>query len=100
MKVLFLSQGLPHYYNYVLNRLQAEAKIEMVTVLPRNVSSGIGAGVFQTRQNIEYRVVELDEFRPVYGRYFFKEFARLLLNERPDIIMTSDAHLRGFIFDP
>jgi len=100
MKVMFLFQGLPHYYNYVLNKLEGVEGLDVITVVPKRLSLGIGAGVYQTREDIEFKLCELEEYRPIYGSFFFKSFWRVMLKEKPDIIVTTEAHLRGFICDP
>ena len=100
MKVMFLFQGLPHYYNYVLNRLERVEELDIINVIPKKLSAGIGAGVYQTRKDIEFKLYELEEYKPIYGGFFFKSFWRLMLREKPDIIVATEAHLRGFICDP
>lgn len=98
MKVMFLFQGLPHYYNYVLNRLNSVDGIEVINVVPSNPVN-IGAGVFQTREDIQYKLYELQEYNTKYGGFFLQSLWKVIFKERPDIIVTSDKHLRGFIFN-
>lgn len=97
MKVMFLFQGLPHYYNHVLNRLEGVEALDIINVIPKKLSAGIGAGVYQTRKDIKFKLCELEEYRPIYGSFFFKSLWLLMLKEKPDIIVTTEAHLRGFI---
>jgi len=71
MKVMFLFQGLAHYYNYVLSRLSEEACIQVINVVPRRVSAGLGAGVYQSSEGIRFELRELDEYpiKPTAGRF-------------------------------
>ena len=48
MKVLFTFGGLPHYYNYVLSRLNNISGLEIVVIVPEAKSETIGKGVYQT----------------------------------------------------
>jgi glycosyltransferase involved in cell wall biosynthesis len=98
MKVMFLFQGLPHYYNYVLNRLMEDGGVELVNVVPGN-SKHMGDGVYQTDEDIKYRLCKLDEYNMGRGGLFFKGLWRLLLKERPDVVITTAAHIRGFLWN-
>lgn len=98
MKVMFLFQGIPHYYNYVLNQIEAVEGVELVNVVPSKTSKGIGAGVFQTREDIHYTLCHLDEYQPLWGGFFFRGLWKLLLEHKPDIVVTTEAHLPGFGF--
>lgn len=88
-------QGLPHYYNYVLNRLNALPGMEVVNVVAVE-SLGIGAGVYQTRQDITFRLYELEEFTTRNGGAFLKGISRVLWKERPDIVVVTPPHCLGF----
>lgn len=98
MKVMFLFQGLPHYYNYVLNRLNRVPGLQVLNVIPRQTDR-LPDGVYQTREDIEFRVCELDEYS-FGGGTFFRGFWRLLITERPDVLVVTDAHLRGLYRAP
>lgn len=99
MKVLYLANGLPHYFNLVLSRMNAEPGVEVVVVAPKGPGLNIGDGVFQTRQGIGFRLIEL----PEYSAGLFASFRGLtgvVLRERPDVIVMPEHLLRAFVFHP
>lgn len=99
MKVVYLANGLPHYFNLVLSRLNAHPGMEVVVVAPKGPGRHIGPGVFQSRAGIGFRLVELEE----YTRGFlagFRGLTRLLLRERPDVIVLPEHLLLGFFVHP
>lgn len=97
--MLYLANGLPHYFNLVLSRLNAHPGLEIVVVAPRAPSRHIGAGVFQSREGIGFRLAELQEysFGPLAG---FRGLTRLLLKERPDVVVLPDHLLTAFFLHP
>lgn len=99
MKVLYLANGLPHYFNLVLSKLNANPDLEVVVVAPRGPGHNIGAGVFQSREGIHFRIVELDEYA---NRLFagFRGLPRLLLRERPDVVVFPEYMVTGFFLHP
>jgi len=99
VKILFISNGLTHYYNLVLSRLNSEPGIELVAVVPKQCSSHIGEGVYQTKDGINFRVVELEESRKLYLYTTFKGLASLIRKERPDVVIVIDIYLFTFLLD-
>lgn len=99
MKVLYLANGLPHYFNLVLSKLNASPGMEVVVVVPRGPGRHIGDGVFQSRDGIGFRVIELEEYA---NRLFsgFRGLPRLLLRERPDVIVFPEYLVTGFFLHP
>ena len=99
MKVLYLANGLPHYFNRVLSKLNASPGMEVVVVAPRGPGRHIGDGVFQSRDGIGFRIVELEEYA---NRLFagFRGLPRLLLRERPDVIVFPEYLLTGIFLHP
>ncbi len=100
MKVLFTFGGLPHYYNFVLNRLNELKDIEVSVLVPLKKSDIIGKGVFQSESDIEFDVHRLPEYKTWYGREFFRGLNKLLSENDPDIIVTTWPYILGFIFLP
>ena len=99
MKVLYLANGLPHYFNLVLSKLNAGPDMEVVVVAPRGRGRYIGEGVFQSRAGIGFRLVELHEYS--LGLFAsFRGLPRLLLRERPDVIVFPDYMVAGFFLHP
>ncbi len=100
MKVLFTFGGLPHYYNFVLNKLNEVKNIKVSVLVPLKKSEILGKGVFQSESDIEFDVHRLPEYRTWYGREFFLGFNKLLSATEPDIIVTTWPYILGFIFLP
>lgn len=91
--------GLPHYYNLVLNRLNAVPGLEVIVVVPKEKGSNVGAGVHQTTEGIEFKVHLLEEYTTFYGKTFFKGFEKVLREEKPDIIVTIWPYVVGFVYN-
>lgn len=99
MKVLYIGNGLTHYYNLVLSRLNSEPSIELVVVAPAVRGACIGDGVYQTKDGINFKVIELRETRKFKFYTTFDGLARLLRQERPDVVIVIESYLRAFLFD-
>lgn len=97
MKVLFTFSGLPHYYNPILNRLNAVKGIEIHVVVPKEQSSALGSGVHQSKENIEFTVHYLEEYKAYYGKNYFRNFVQFLKQEKPDIIVTAWPYVLAFL---
>lgn len=99
MKIIYLSNGLPHYFNLVLSQMNARPDIDLIVVVPKNTAHA-RAGVYETTKGINFRVVILEEYtiRPFIAS--LRGLPRLLWRERPDIVMLPDYTLRGFQFHP
>ncbi len=100
MKVLFMFGGLPHYYNYVLSRLNALEGLEIVVVAPKEGSVTVGAGVHQSKEGIDFKVIFLEEYQAFYGKSFFRNFIKTIKEEKPDIIVTGWPYVLGFVYYP
>jgi len=99
VKLLYLTNGLPHYFNLVLSRLNSSGGLEVVVAVPREASRYIGDGVFQSRQGIDFRLIELEEFsNRLYSG--FRGLAGVLLREKPDVVMLPEHLMLGFFLDP
>jgi glycosyltransferase involved in cell wall biosynthesis len=99
LKVLHVSYGLTHYYNLVLSRLNSEPGIELVAVIPRGRSAHIGEGVYQTRDGINFKVIELEETQRLWFFPIFKGLAGVLRQEKPDAVIVPGDYLLSFLFD-
>lgn len=98
MKVLFTFGGLPHYYNLVLNRLNAIPDLEIIVVTPNKKSMTFGEGVYQTKNGIEFKHIELEEYK-IRNRYIaFKGFASVLVKEKPDIVVAIYPYLHSLVY--
>ena len=99
MKVLYISNSLTHYYNLVLSKLNSMPDLEMIAVTPKGNSAHIGEGVHQTREGITFKVIELEEYSKFVIYSSFRGLARVLADEKPDIVIVLEAHLLTFIFN-
>lgn len=101
MKVLFLFGGLPHYYNAILNRLNAVENLDISVVVPAEKGKTLGSGVFETEQNIRFAKFRLEEKNNFggLGKPFFKGLRQLLEKEKPEIMVLSYPYSLGFAFD-
>jgi len=98
LKVFFIDNGLTHYCNQVLNRLNALPGVEMVAVVPKESSASIGEAVYQTRKGVSFRIFELEEYSLAFYSSF-RGLRKLLLDEKPDIVIVGEFHLFTFVFN-
>ncbi len=87
MKVLFTFGGLPHYYNFVLSRLNSLTGVEVVVALPKQNNSTLGAGVKQSDKGINFKIVYLEEKKAFHGNVILKGLKETIIAESPDIII-------------
>ena len=99
MKVIYISNGLTHYYNLVLSRLNNDPNVDLVVIAPASRSAEIGDGVFQTRAGINFKVIELREVRKFRFYTTFDGLAHVLQKEQPDVVIILETYLRAFLFD-
>ena len=93
-----LAGGLPHYYNLVLNKLQKEMGVEVCVVVPSAKGATLGAGVFESKDGIEFKVFYQEEYTTYYGKKFFKGLKELILQEKPDVLMVNWPYQAAFVF--
>ena len=99
MKIIFLFGGLTHYYNLVLSKLNLESEVDITVIVPSSSSADIGAGVYQTRDGINFKVIELEESR-LFGRYkTFNGLAEAIWQEKPDAVVTVGSYMHAFLLD-
>lgn len=95
MKVMFLFQVLTPYTNALMNRLQSEHGLDIVNVVPKVVAH-VGAGVRHSEEGIMFRVYELTERQTRKWNWRFEGLWRILLKERPDIVVAPPVHTLSF----
>jgi len=100
MKLMSLAGGLPHYYNLVLNKLQREMGVEVCVVVPASKGATLGAGVFESKDGIEFQVFYQEEYTTYYGKKFFRGMKELILQEKPDVLMVNWPYQASFVFYP
>ena len=99
MKVLYIGNGLTHYFNLVLSHLNREPGVELSVVVPKAGNSMIGDGVFQTKDGIDFKLIELPEVRKLLFYTSFKGLAQQLRQLRPDVVIVAESYLRAFVLD-
>jgi len=99
MKVFFIDVAMTPYYNQTLNRLNSLPGVELHLVIPATTSGHVGAGVLQSAENISFKVHRLSEFTKCVIYSSFAGLDALLLEEKPDIVITDAFHLNTFVFN-
>ncbi len=99
LKVLYITNALTHYYNLVLSRLNDAPGVEIIVVVPRASSVHVGDAVHQTKQGVTFKVYELEEYTRFVIYSSFRGLRKVLSDEKPDIVMVSDAHFMTFLFN-
>jgi glycosyltransferase involved in cell wall biosynthesis len=99
-KILFTFGGLPHYYNLVLNRLHAHPDNSIVVITPQQNGATLGKGVHQTNQSIQFKLIQLQEYKALWGKSFFKDFYKTIADEKPDILVTIWPYFLAFVYKP
>ena len=98
MKVFFIDNGMTHYYNLVLSKLNKADGVELILIVPKETNF-IGDAVHVTREGVDFKVYELEEHTR-FGRYVsLKGLSQLISEEKPDVLVVGDVHLLMFIFN-
>ena len=101
IKVLYLSNALTHYYNRVLSKLASHPGVDLVVVAPfDNLGSHVGDGVYQTNLDVNFKLIQLEEYKCLGVFTTFKDLSRVIRNERPDIVVTLKPYIAGFLVIP
>ncbi len=100
MKVLFTFGGLPHYYNYVLSKLNEVNGLEIIVVVPESKGETLGNGVFQTTEGINFKLIKATEYKTWYKKAFLKNLYRLINKIKPDVIVIIWPYVLSLIFCP
>lgn len=100
MKVVFIFGGLPHYYNFILNKLNDLPNIDITVIHPKKNNGSIGKNVHQDKSNIRFRTVEVEEAKDIFGKSYFKNLISKLKTEKPDIIVIGWPHILNFYSNP
>jgi glycosyltransferase involved in cell wall biosynthesis len=68
-------------------------------VVPRGEGTHIGEAVYQTKEGASFRICELKEYSRLYVYSSYRGLAKLLIREKPDIIITLECFIFGLIFN-
>jgi len=99
MKVLFVFQGVddtPNYYSHVLERLHGLGEVELLVVAGRNEMRCPGRLVAFREDDLGYRFAELHERDIGDGHWLIPGLWRVLLRERPEVVVTVPEYLKSF----
>ena len=100
MKVVFIFGGLPHYYNFILNKLNDQPDIDVTVFHPEINNGSLGKSVHQDKKNIRFNTVALEETKDLFGKNYFKNLVPKLKQEKPDIIVIGWPHILNFYSNP
>lgn len=100
IKVLFTFGGMPHYLTALLKNIQKRG-IEVLAALPaEGKGRTIGAGVYIPDEKYEFKVFYLREGSGWYGKPVLKGLKKLIVQERPDILVLIWPYILQLVFDP
>lgn len=100
IKVLFLLGGLPHYFRFLLNKMNQQPDMEVLLVMPPTRGSTLGRGVHESREGAEFSRFELEEHRAWYGKAAFRGLGNLLKREQPSLVVVGWPYILQFFFNP
>jgi glycosyltransferase involved in cell wall biosynthesis len=100
MKVVFIFGGLPHYYNFILNKLNSQYNIDVTVFHPKKNNGSIGKNVYQDKSSVRFNTVELDEAKDIFGKSYFKNLLKHLKEVKPEIIVIGWPHILSFYSNP
>lgn len=100
MKILFLFHGTTHYFNLITSQINKSPGIEISYVYPKKVSNSMGDGVYQTVEGVNFKLIEMEEKINLTDNYsYFVGLEKFIIENQPDIILSSDIHLKSIFFD-
>jgi glycosyltransferase involved in cell wall biosynthesis len=100
MKVLIMLNGITHYFNLLMSKVNEQPGIEIIYVFPREKSIAMGEGVLQTKSGANFQLIELDEKMDAKtGSLYYEGLAEVLEEIRPDIIMAAETNIRSLMYD-
>ncbi len=97
MKVLFLLNGLTHYFNLITSKINNQPGVEIFYVYPKEKSEAMGDGVFETKEGANFTLIKLEEKKDSKGELYYEDLDKVLNEIRPQIIMVGETHLFSLI---
>lgn len=83
-----------------MNKINDEKDIEVIVVIPKEKSATLGSGVHESYDGLTFKLIQLDEVKQWYGKPFFKDFKRVLVQEHPSAIISGWPYFLNYIFAP
>lgn len=99
MKVIFLLNGLTHYFIPVLNQINRNDDIEVFVIVPKNKNTNVGNNVFLTQKGVEFSTYFLDEKKNLFGKTFFDNLLHAIKEIEPDIVVFSWPYVLELFFN-
>lgn len=100
MKVLFTFGGLPHYYNYVLSKLNEVNNLSIYVIAPESKGETLGKGVFQSNEGINFNLIKTTEYKSWYGKVFLKNLSKFVEKIKPDVLVIIWPYVISLLFRP
>lgn len=100
MKVLFTFGGLPHYYNYVLSKLNDVKDLSIYVITPESKGETLGKGVFQSTKGINFNLIKTTEYKSWYGKVFLKNLSKFVKDIKPDVLVIIWPYVISLLFRP
>ncbi len=101
MRICFVMAGLPHYFKLVLNKLATDYDVEVVLIKPSQKGQSVGSGVQEDANGLDFKLIELAEYKTWYGKAFFKDLLPTLNNVKPDVVvMSAWPYFMQFVLNP
>lgn len=99
MKVIFLLNGLTHYFIPVLNHINRSTDIEVFVIVPKNKNTNVGNNVFLTQKGVEFSTYFLDEKKNLFGKTFFDNLLHTIKEIEPEIVVFSWPYVLELFFN-
>ncbi|MDX1905187.1 MAG: glycosyltransferase family 4 protein [Thermonemataceae bacterium] len=100
MKVIFLLGAMPHYLLALLNILSKVPNLQIVVVLPDKKSKSVGEGVYESYENIFFKMVKLREVSTfLFKKPYFSGLYSVIEQEKPDVLMLGWPYILGYLLD-
>jgi glycosyltransferase involved in cell wall biosynthesis len=101
MKVIFTFSGLPHYLIALLNKLVLSHGIEVSVIIPgqRGISLGEGVKLINESDDLQFSVVQLEEYKGKLNKPYFRNLGSVLLELSPDILVIGWPYIINLYLD-
>ncbi len=92
--------GLTHYFNLLMSKVNEQQDIEIGYVYPKEKSLAMGEGVHLTTDGANFHLIELEEIENKQtGDLFYVGLDKVLIDWKPDIIMAAESNIKSLFYD-
>jgi len=100
MKVLIMLNGLTHYFNLIMSKVNDQPGVEIMYLYPSQKSIAMGEGVLQTKEGANFQLIELQEkVDENTGSLYYEGLSDVLKEVKPDIIIAAETNIRSLMYD-